>query len=80
MIKPVQGSHCEICLTPKQDDWHKHVCRFFHGYEYVCPSCVERLDKEIPNLVKYFEDTGTGCLFEEIMWADARLNKEFVRH
>jgi len=80
MIKPIPGTHCEICLAPLQDTWHKHLCRYYHGVEHVCPECSLRLNEAFgPKFMKYFEDTGVGCLFDEIMWAETRTGKTFTR-
>lgn len=79
MISPVPGTHCEICLVPAEDKFHKHECKFFHGIEYICPACCVRLDEAFPRLVAYFQDTKVGCLFEEIKWAEERTGKKFER-
>jgi hypothetical protein len=80
MIKPVPGTHCEICLSPLQETWHKHACKFYHGIEHVCPDCAARLDESFGvKFMKYFEDVYSGCLFDEIMWAEERTGVKFTR-
>lgn len=78
MIKEVPGTHCEICLTPPQPGFFQRSCRRFHGVEYVCPPCRASVDAQFgPKLMNYLLEND-GCLFEELRFAEERLNKTFV--
>jgi len=81
MIRPVPGTHCEVCLTPAQETFHRHECKFFHGIEYICADCGKRLDETFgPKFMAYFEYTKVGCLFEEIKWGEERTGNKFERN
>jgi hypothetical protein len=79
MIKPIHGTHCEVCLSPVQEWFHKHECKMFHGIEYLCDKCIDRINLTFGNkLIKYLSEYG-GCLFDEIMYAEERTGNTFKR-
>ena len=80
MFKPVAGDHCERCLAPIQQTFpHANLCRRFHGNEYLCPNCVVYIEGLAgPKLLPYLKEYG-GCLFEELEFAEERLNVKISR-
>lgn len=79
MFRPQPGEHCERCLAPVKPEFHSNLCRRFHGNEYLCPSCVEYINAIIgPRLVAYLKEYG-GCLFDELEWAEERLNVKIIK-
>lgn len=79
MFTEMPGEHCERCLaTPPQKDWHANLCKMFHGFEYLCPACTKYIDDNVPRLTAYLKEYG-GCLFQELRFAEERLNVKIVR-
>lgn len=78
MFKEVAGDHCERCLAPIQKDFHSNYCRVFHGHEYLCPSCVQYVETNVPRLIGYLKEYG-GCLFQELSFAEERLSIKISR-
>jgi hypothetical protein len=74
MFRIVEGNHCERCLTPVQDGFYARVCRRFHGNEYLCGPCRMYIDDLIGSRTTEYLLENEGCLFEELEFAEERLN------
>lgn len=74
-IRAIPGDHCEMCLAQIQPDFYVKRCLTVHGNEYLCLLCKNKIDSIVgPRFLEYLRDSGGGCLFDEILMAEDRLN------
>lgn len=76
-LKEYQGTHCEVCTAPVQQNFLTWPCKRYHGNEFVCPTCKIWMDEQVPNLIDYLICSG-GCIFEEVRFAEQRLDKQIT--